>query len=286
MSRHRPQQGVALLSVLLICVLVTLIVSTMLARQRLSLHSSANLQQQQQLWQLALSGEAWARQQLLWSLREEGALQVTHLQQRWAQAAPELQVGGGVIRVQLSDLSARFNLNSLLDNNPTQRSRYQRLLAQQGIKTHDPSLLLQQQGLADVTELQQLPQASPALLLLLEPLVVAMPRSSLNINTAPAQLLACIEGIDAVTARTLASSRPRQGYPNLAAFLANPMLQGRDIQPQGLTVSSRQFRATVDVLWQSRRLRLISDLQVLDNQQVRVRQRSLQPSPAHPSIAP
>jgi general secretion pathway protein K len=281
MSKRRQQQGVALLSVLLICVLVTLIVSTMLARQRLSLHSSANLQQQQQLWQLALSGEAWARQQLLLGLREEGALQVTHLRQRWAQPTADLKLGGGSIRVQISDLNARFNLNNLHGSSPTIAARYQRLLAQQGIPRHDPSVLLKQgQGLGDLSELRQLPGLTAAQLQQLEPLLVAMPRSSLNINTAPAALLACIEGIDAVTARTLASTRPSQGYPNLAAFLANPMLQGRDIQTLGLAVSSRQFRASIDVLWQGRRLRLLSDLRVLDNQHVRVQQRTLAPSPA------
>ena len=64
MSEHARQRGVALISVLLITALVTLIISDMLARQRLSLASSANQLHQQQLWQLALSGEALARQRL------------------------------------------------------------------------------------------------------------------------------------------------------------------------------------------------------------------------------
>ena len=287
MTSPARQQGVALLCVLLITALVTLVVSNMLARQRLNLHSSSNLLQQQQLWNLALSGESWARQQLLEDARSEGGLLVTHLGQHWAQPAPLFEIDGGRIHIQLEDLGARLNLNSLRQGNDLNlRARYQRLLAQQGIRAHDPALLIGQNNrhgvplpLSDLSELRQLPQVDSQVLQQLEPLVGAFDNSAINVNTTSAQVLASIEGIDLPTARTLASSRPAKGYPDVAAFLANPMLQGRDISPRGLGVSSRQFRATIDVEQGQRRLRLVSDLRVMDAENVRVQQRTLLPSP-------
>ncbi|WP_256667552.1 type II secretion system minor pseudopilin GspK [Pseudomonas sp. Fl5BN2] len=287
MTDRRRQRGMALLSVLLITALVTLMVSNMLARQRLSLHSSRNLVQQQQLWQLALSGESWARQQLLEDARSEGGLRVTHLGQRWAQPTPVLEVDGGRIHIQLEDLSARLNLNSLRQGNSLNlRARYQRLLAQQGIKAHDPALLIGQSNrdgvplpLGDLSELRQLPQVDSQVLQQLAPWVDAFDNSTINVNTTRAEILASIEGIDLPTARNLASARPAKGYPDVAAFLSNPMLQGRDISPQGLGVGSRLFRATVDVEQGQRRLRLVSDLRLMDTKKVRVQQRTLLPSP-------
>ncbi|MEN5093728.1 type II secretion system minor pseudopilin GspK [Pseudomonas protegens] len=287
MTSPARQRGVALLSVLLITALVTLVVSNMLARQRLNLHSSSNLLQQQQLWNLALSGESWARQQLLEDARSEGGLLVTHLGQHWAQPAPLFEIDGGRIHIQLEDLGARLNLNSLRQGNDLNlRARYQRLLAQQGIRAHDPALLIGQNNrdgmplpLSDLSELRQLPQVDSQVLQQLEPLVGAFGNSAINVNTTRAEVLASIEGIDLPTARTLASSRPAKGYPDVAAFLSNPMLQGRDISPRGLGVSSRQFRATIDVEQGLRRLRLVSDLRVMDAENVRVQQRTLLPSP-------
>ncbi|KRW59393.1 type II secretion system minor pseudopilin GspK [Pseudomonas sp. TTU2014-080ASC] len=284
MSKQRQQMGVALLSVLMITALAVLVVSNILARQRVNLHNSANLQTQQAIWQLALSGESWAHQQLLEDAHSEGGLMVTHLGQKWAQAAPLLKVEGSTIHVQIEDLSARLNLNSLSqDKNRSARARYQRLLAQQGIRAHDPAQLSTQtesdgtlRQLGSLSELRRLPQVSRQELKQLSPLVEAFDPSVINVNTAPAEILACIEGIDPATARTLAKSRPEKGYPTLSAFLSNPMLQGRDINPSGLGVNSRQFRATITVQYDQQRLRLVSDLSLINSKTVQVRQRTLQ----------
>lgn len=289
MNEPRAQRGVALLSVLLITALVTLVVSNMLARQRLSLASSSQLVQHQQLWQLALSGESWARSQLREDARSEGGLLVTHLGQHWAQAAPAFAIDGGKIHIRIDDLGARLNLNSaLVRDDVISRARYQRLLALAQLKPHDPAALVRPRDrlgrplpLSDISELRPLPEIDRETLQRLAPLVAAYEQGPLNLNTASALVLASIEGIDLPTAQTLASSRPGKGYPNVAAFLANPMLQGRDISPRGLSVNSRQFRATIDVELHGQRLRLVSDLRVISAEQVRVQQRTLLPGAPH-----
>jgi len=288
-NEPRAQRGVALLSVLLITALVTLVVSNMLARQRLSLASSSQLVQHQQLWQLALSGESWARSQLREDARSEGGLLVTHLGQHWAQAAPAFAIDGGKIHIRIDDLGARLNLNSaLVRDDVISRARYQRLLALAQLKPHDPAALVRPRDrlgrplpLSDLSELRPLPEVDRETLQRLAPLVAAYEQGPLNLNTASALVLASIEGIDLPTAQTLASSRPGKGYPNVAAFLANPMLQGRDISPRGLSVNSRQFRATIDVELHGQRLRLVSDLRVISAEQVRVQQRTLLPGAPH-----
>lgn len=289
MNEPRAQRGVALLSVLLITALVTLVVSNMLARQRLSLASSSQLVQHQQLWQLALSGESWARSQLREDARSEGGLLVTHLGQHWAQAAPAFAIDGGKIHIRIDDLGARLNLNSaLVRDDVISRARYQRLLALVQLKPHDPAALVRPRDrlgrplpLSDLSELRPLPEVDRETLQRLAPLVAAYEQGPLNLNTASALVLASIEGIDLPTAQTLASSRPGKGYPTVAAFLANPMLQGRDISPRGLSVNSRQFRATIDVELHGQRLRLVSDLRVISAEQVRVQQRTLLPGAPH-----
>lgn len=288
MRNPRQQRGVALLSVLLITALVTVIVSHMLARQRLSLHSSANLVQHQQLWQLALSGESWARQQILAQARRENGLQVVHPGQPWAAPAPVMDIEGGRIHIELEDLGARLNLNSLRrPNDLLANARYQRLLALLGVRAHDPALLSSRPGrngkplpISDISELRQLPQVDAAALEKLRPMLTAGPASALNINTASAVVLASLEGLDLATASNLVKTRPEAGYPSVQVFLDNPMLAGRDIKARGLTVGSQQFRATIDVELDGRRLRLVSDLHSIDGKTLRVEQRHLPPNPA------
>ncbi|WP_271409330.1 type II secretion system minor pseudopilin GspK [Pseudomonas sp. Q1-7] len=267
MPEVRTQRGVALISVLLITALVTLIVSDMLARQRLAVASSANQLAHRQLWQLALSGEAWARQQLLADLREADSLKRVHLAQRWAQGPQAFDIEGGHIRIQLEDLSGRFDLNTQRPGGDrTQRARYQRLLAHLELPAHDPASL----PVRFANDGKPLPFADSSELMRLEPLDAAGLRrlqpwlrtteGALNLNTAPAEVLAALEGLDPGVARAIVQARPAEGYESVQAFIEQPLLQDRQVRSLGLGVTSEYFRATLDVELGGRRLRLISDL--------------------------
>ncbi|MFK0089232.1 type II secretion system minor pseudopilin GspK [Pseudomonas sp. NPDC090755] len=267
MPEYQNQRGVALISVLLITALVTLIVSDMLARQRMSLVSSANQLNHQQLWQLALSGEAWARQQLLADLGEKDSLKRVHLAQHWAQGTQVFEIEGGHIRIQLEDLGGRFNLNTQRpDGNRIQRARYQRLLAVLKVPAHDPAGLPQRFAndgkplpYADSSELQRLDRVDGASLRRLQPWLRTMD-GALNLNTAPAEVLAALEGLDLAVARAIVQVRPAEGYGSVQAFIEQPLLQDREVRSLGLGVSSEFFRATLDVKVGDQRLRLLSDL--------------------------
>lgn len=282
MPERRPQHGVALISVLLVTALVALIVSDMLARQRLGLASSANQVQQQQLWQLALSGEAWARQQLQADLADEDGLERVHLGQRWARGTHEFEIEGGRIRIRLDDLGGRFDLNTLgPDGAAIQRARYQRLLSLLELPAHDPASLPrrlttvgQPLPFADVSDLQRLEQVDGTTRRRLQPWIRTTD-GPLNLNTAPAEVLAALESLDPVIARALVQARPAKGYRSVQEFLEQPLLQDRDVRSLGLGVSSEYFRATLDVQLGERRLRLISDLHARQADGVSVLRRRL-----------
>lgn len=283
MHNPRRQRGVALISVLLITALVTLIISDMLARQRLSVASSANQLQQQQLWQLALSGEAWAREQLRPELLTDDGPPRVHLAQRWAQGIGEFDIEDGHIRIRLEDLGARFNIDRLrYRNDDLNRARYQRLLAQLDLPPHDPATLpaplgpnQKPQPFADSSELRRLSALDASSWQRLQPWVATTGKAPLNINTASIEVLASLESLDSGTARSLVQARPVDGYKSVQAFLEQPLLQNRQVSGSGLAVSSHNFRATLDVAVGERRLRLVSDLRTGSDGQVQVLRRTL-----------
>ncbi|MEK1942164.1 MAG: type II secretion system minor pseudopilin GspK [Pseudomonas sp.] len=272
MLNAKRQQGFALITVLLITALVTLIISDMLARQRLTLYSTANQTYQKQMWQMALSGEAWARQRLIPAATEKPQLDTTNLAQPWAQPTPAFEMGEGKIHIQLEDLSARFNLNTLQARGDLiARARYQRLLNQLGVTPHDPSILPALLGadeqplpFANSSELQRLPELASDALQRLAPWVTTQKNTAINVNTVGVPVLASIEGIDLSVAKALVQSRPKEGYASVQAFLANPLLLGRNLSSNGLSVRSKDFLATIDVELGERSLRLLSTLH-LDN---------------------
>ncbi|MFC6299267.1 general secretion pathway protein GspK [Pseudomonas sp. CCM 7893] len=282
MVKVYKQRGIALISVLLITSLATLIVSDMLARQRLSLISSSNQMSQQQLWQLALSGEAWARGQLRDDWRDAPEPKRMHLGQRWAQSTPTFDIDGARIHIRVQDLSARFNLNTLrTPNDRISRARYQRLLMELALPSHDPGRLPLSRGFDgkplawnDSSELMRLESVDAAVMARLRPWVRTTP-GGLNLNTATPEQLASLGQLDLTQASALVQTRPTDGYTSVQEFLETPLLKHHEINAQGLDVSSRHFQAVLDVELGDRQLRLISRLRIEPDGQVSVLQRSL-----------
>ena len=195
----------------------------------------------------------------------------------------ELEIEGGRIRIHLEDLGARFNLDRLRNpNDELNRARYQRLLAQLGLPPHDPASLPTTAGynhkplpFADSSELRRLVALDFSGWQRLQPWVTTTGLTALNINTASAQLLATLESLDLGIAQALVQQRPADGYKSVQEFLEQPLLQGRQVNGAGLTTSSSNFRATLEVALGERRLHLISDLRTGIDGQVQVLRRQL-----------
>ena len=269
------QQGVALISVLLIMTLALFVVGGLLHSHTRALQSSAQHIHQVQLRQWALAAESWARERLL--APEPHETKTINLSQPWARPSLPFELPGVEMHIEIEDLAARFNLTRLLlpgKADDISRERWSRLLAVLEIPAFDLAPL-RGTDVTDSSQLRLLPGLDQALLQRLQPFIALLPaEATLNVNTASATLLATLEGLTASGARDAVAQRPPQGYTDAHEFVRAPGLDGLGIASHGLGVDSRWFRVTVEVSAGAARLRLVSDLErPRDSPRLRILQR-------------
>jgi general secretion pathway protein K len=256
------QQGLALISVLLVLSVALLITASLLRGHRLLIHSVGQQLDQLALRQAALAGESLALVQL--RQLSGGRAGSVHPGQAWATQPGLLELDATRVRVVIEDLSGRFNLNSLLGSGPPPvvwQQRWTALLAGLQLDVID---LRSGNGslLGDVSQLRRLPGVDGAWLAGLAPYVATLPfDATLNVNTVGVRQLMML-GLSAETANAVLAQRPEGGHDSVAAFLSQPLLDGLTLGGQGLGVSSRWFRIRVDTALGDRRLRLLSDVQL------------------------
>ena len=278
--KNARQQGVALITVLLVMALSTLLVASMLRSHQGMLGSVRQQITASRLLQLAHAGERHALAQL----KQQAAtlLQVTHAGQPWAKARL-LDLEQGQVRLRLEDLSGRFNIAALTARktlDPVLLKRWQRLCRALQIEAPvlDP---LAGQRLLDPSQLRALPGVDAEMMARLQPWVVALPPSAgLNINTALSRVLEGLEGVEAAAAQSVIGERPEEGYASVQQFLAQPRLVGLGIDSHGLTVTSRWYRLEVRAALEGQLGYLYSDLEIdLNTHQVRVLRRIFSAQP-------
>ena len=258
---RKAQQGIALLTVLLVMSLALLITAGMLRSHRLALHSSAQQLHQLQLRQLSIAGETWGRQRLRGVLVDPKA--VVAAGQGWATGTPALDSENARIEVHIEDLAGRFDMTALLGKAPVDEVIAQRWLRLQTLLevTPVPASTLQGLSLSDISQLRQVPGVDARWLTRMQPWLALLGSGGLlNINTASATLLATLEGVTSDMARRLVAERPLQGYASVQDFTFLPALIGLGVQSQGLGIGSRWFRITTEVRLGQSRLRLESDV--------------------------
>lgn len=275
------QRGIALISVLLVMSLALLITSGMLRSHRLSLQGSGQAMHYVHLRQLAGAGETWALLQLQDAAR--ASQQNVDLTQDWARMAPDFDIEGVQLRVDIEDLAGRFNLNSLLTQGQIDQvtlDRWGRLLELLDLA---PLQLSQVGALQELSQLRLLPGVDGQLLRQLEPWVAVLPtEAALNINTAPALVLRMLDGVEATTADALVRQQSATAWASVQAFTQDPLLSGAGVSRHGLGTGSRWFRITVQVIQGQNRLRLATDVERdPDTHQFKILQRRLLPSSTH-----
>ena len=259
------QRGVALISVLLVMSLALLLTGAMLRSHRLLIATTAQQIHQVHLRQLSLAGERWAREQLGQGASDEDSKRLrTHLGQAWAREEMPLDVDGGEVQVRIVDLAGRFNLGTVFRGgkvDPITLGRWTRLLEQLDI----PPFAMPEQatgGLDNFSQLRLLAGVDGRALARLRSWVSVLPTAaSLNVNTAPAQVLASLQGVSLARATQLVNQRPAEGYASVQEFSQSQALAGLDIGSHGLGVDSRWFRVSVDAELGGQRMRLISDFE-------------------------
>lgn len=293
----KQQQGVALITVLLIVAVVTVVAAGLIARQQLSIRSTANQLQVRQAWQYAQGGETLAKGLLQRDfLQDDRQAPVDHLGELWALPLPPFQLDdGGQLLIRIEDAAGRFNLNSLVrQGQPDEQAQaqFRRLLLRLGIDepyaerlrdwldsdqeasgaygAEDNQYLLAQlpyraanRAITDPSELRLLLGMQEAHYRRLRPFVSALPADVLlNVNTANAMVLSSLaDALSPEMAQGVVLARGRQGFKELQAFLAQPALSGLNLQGQGFSLRSDHFQVISEVRLADRRQILVSHLQ-------------------------
>jgi general secretion pathway protein K len=267
------QQGVALITALLVVALATIAAVAMTTRQQIDIYRTANIINGEQAYLYALGGESWVKRILL---RDNNA--TDSLQDEWAIPLPPLDIPGGAIQGYVEDLQGRFNLNNLVKDGKASTEDiifFERLLrilelspelAQGVVDWIDSDMEAQQpDGAEDNAYLGKTPAyrtsntlfSSPTELRLLAgfnnsyqeyqkllPYISTLPiRTPININTAPLPILmALVDGLNEMDISTLIAEREKKIFESPNDFIVHDALAGLTIDKNlNISVSSAYF---------------------------------------------
>lgn len=265
------ERGVALITVLLVVALASLTATRLATLTQLDIRRSGLLIQQQQARNYLAGAEQWAAQ-ILRRDRIDGA--IDHPGEDWAQRLPPFPVSGGEVTGVLSDLQGRFNLNDLIVDgalDPAQSALLERLLDRLGLSRglaqaiadwidpdseprfpdgaedsdylgRDPAYLAANRPFASISELRLVRGIDADAYRRLAPFVTALPQATpLNVNTAPAELLAALDDdLGAGDAERLVQARAEQPFDSVADFAASTGLVDFDA-PEGLLGTASDY---------------------------------------------
>ncbi|HCN18362.1 MAG TPA: general secretion pathway protein GspK [Psychrobacter sp.] len=285
MTAH-SQRGVALLTILLLVVSITVVAGAMLASQKIAIRRSGLLLDQNQLLQDIHAGQQLA----LTVIRADDKLNDTDSEQDiWAQPIPPYTLGTHSISVELRDEASRFNINNLYQNGAVDTAAlalFQRLLIQLNLEPDiaiavldyqdtdsdvyqdggNESTVYSQQSSATVNntlpnqpfvsvdQLQAVRGVSTDVLATLRPYITAVPYFvPVNINTAsPVLLAALVDGGNSAQMQGLADMRTQRVLESIDAVWQLPNLSGLNEEQRAalaplLAVDSQAFMTLITV---------------------------------------
>ena len=313
----KQQQGIALITILVMVALATILAATIAKRQANTAENTAYLMRQNQSLLYAKSAEAFFSELLVDDADNAGA--VDSLQENWAKPMPAFPVEDGFVSGTLQDESGKFNLNSLVNDegvpNPQAKLWFEKLLLRVGLPEKLSEAVIDWQDAdeeisgtmgAENSYYQGLPQGYLAAnskfhnveelklvrgfedqkYLQIVDYVSALPASDskVNVNTAPAMLLASLDpklDINAVEQALQKRQTNLEYFSNINDLWATePFKQvSPDVQSQVnalLGVQSNYFKAKIEVLLSERKRQFSSDL-VRKDKTVYVVYRSMAP---------
>lgn len=313
----KQQQGIALITILVMVALATILAATIAKRQANTAENTAYLMRQNQSLLYAKSAEAFFSELLMDDAKNAG--DIDHLQENWAKPMPAFPVEDGFVSGTLQDESGKFNVNSLVNNdgtaNPQAKAWFEKLLVRVGLPEKLSEAVIDWQDADDETigamgaeasYYQGLPQGYLApnskfhsveelklirgfegqKYLQIADYVSAAPTSDskVNVNTAPAMLLASLDpqlDINAVQQALQQRQAKLEYFSNINDLWAiEPFTQvNTDVRNEVndlLGVQSSYFKARIEVLLSERKRQFSSDLVRKDNM-VYVAYRSMAP---------
>ncbi|HCT73949.1 MULTISPECIES: type II secretion system minor pseudopilin GspK [Psychrobacter] len=283
MTAH-SQRGVALLTILLLVVSITVVAGAMLASQKIAIRRSSLLFDQNQLSQDINAGQQLA----ITMIRADDKLNDTDSEQDiWAQPVPPYLLANHSISIELRDEASRFNINNLYQNGAVDSAAlaiFQRLLTQLNLESDiaiaildyqdtdsevyqdggeesvvysqqtsgSASKTLPNQALVSVDQLQEIRGVNAEVLAALRPYITTVPYYlPININTAsPVLLAALIDGATSQQMQGLVDMRSKQALASIDGVWQLPMLSSlNNDQRKALTpllaVDSQAFMALI-----------------------------------------
>ena len=278
------QRGVALLTILLLVVSITVVAGAMLASQKIAIRRSGVLFDQNQLLQDLYAGEQLA----MTIIRADSTLNDTDsAKDIWAQPLPPYSLGSHSISIEIRDEASRFNINNLYHDGRTDTvalAVLQRLLIQLNLAPDiaiaildwqdtdsevyqdggnegvvykqstdgGTTTALPNQPFVSVEQLQEVRGVTAEVLATLRPYLTAVPYYlPININTASATLLATlVEGGNAEQMQPLLALRQQQPIAavndiwQLPPFMMFEANRRKDLAPL-LAVDSGAFMALI-----------------------------------------
>lgn len=313
----KQQRGVALITILIMVALATILAATIAKRQMSTTEDTAYLIRQNQSLLYAKSAEAFFSELLIQD--SQNAPNVDDLQETWAKPMPPFPVDGGTISGLIVDESGKFNLNSLLKSdgtpNDVAKAYFEKLLQRVGLPAELSQAVIDWQDPDDATvgsmgaessyyqgltkpyltpnskfrsveELKLVRGFEGNKYNLIEAYVTASPdiNSKINVNTAPALVLASIDpNIDVNAVNSLLEEKlgKLEHFNNASELLtttpfSNIDQSSQDIANRLFDVKSNYFKAQTEVILNNRK-RQFSSYLYRNNKQVYVYTRSLAP---------
>ena len=278
------QRGVALLTILLLVVSITVVAGAMLASQKIAIRRSGLLFDQNQLLQDINAGQQLA----VTLIRADAKLNDTDSEQDiWAQPIPPYTLGGHSIDIELRDEGSRFNINNLYHNGAVDTAAlavFQRLLTQLNLEPDTAVAILDyqdadsevyqdggdenvvyaqqsnrgadtalpNQALLSIDQLAEVKGVDAQVLATLRPYITAVPYYlPININTAsPVLFAALVEGASSQQMQSIVELRAKQAFSSVDDVWQLPVLssvkaeQRKALTPL-LAVDSQAFMALI-----------------------------------------
>ena len=255
---NSSERGAALLLAMAIMAFAAVAATAMLVAMSTWSRQAELVADHVQAEQLVTAGGDWTRALLFDDRQASG--DIDHAGEPWALRLPSIPFENGQLAGHIEDQQGLFNLNNLVRNgklDSTQYARFQRLLLILGLPAElsgaladwiDADGVPQPVGgaedayyrglghpyltanapLTDLDELALVRGFDAHVRARLKPFVTALPgNTALNVNTAPAEVLAAVvDGLDLDSARTLVARREGIFYRNDADFLSQ---LGKDV---------------------------------------------------------
>lgn len=278
------QRGVALLTILLLVVSITVVAGAMLASQKIAIRRSGLLFDQNQLLQDINAGQQLA----VTLIRADAKLNDTDsAQDIWAQPIPPYTLGGHSIGIELRDEGSRFNINNLYHNGAVDTAAlavFQRLLTQLNLEPDTAVAILDyqdadsevyqdggdenvvyaqqsnrgadtalpNQALLSIDQLAEVKGVDAQVLATLRPYITAVPYYlPININTAsPVLFAALVEGASSQQMQSIVELRAKQAFSSVDDVWQLPVLSSvKEEERKALTpllaVDSQAFMALI-----------------------------------------